>query len=97
METAIKEKKFGKVAGEDEITPEKLKTLTRKGILWLTRVCQAAWKFGKTSRNWQTGVIIPIFKKEDHKQCTNYEGISLLSLLGKVAYMPNTSKELAEK
>jgi len=29
-------------------------------------------KFGKTPKEWQTGVIIPIFKKRDCKQCTNY-------------------------
>ena len=61
-----------------------LKALTGEGILWLTRVCQVAWKLGKTPRDWQTGVIIPIFKKGDRKQCTNYRGISLLSLPGKV-------------
>ena len=82
--TAIKGKKSGKAAGEDEIRPEMLKALTGEGILWLTRVCQVAWKFGKTPRDWQTGVIIPIFKKGDRKQCTNYRGISLLSLPWKV-------------
>ena len=82
--TAIKGIKSGKAAGEDEIRPEMLKALTGEGILWLTRVCQVAWKFGKTPRDWQTGVIIPIFKKGDRKQCTNYRGISLLSLPGKV-------------
>ena len=61
-----------------------LKVLTGEGILWLTRVCQVAWKLDKTPRDWQTGVIIPIFKKGDRKQCTNYRGISLLSLPGKV-------------
>ena len=62
-----------------------LKVLTGEVILWLTRrVCQVAWKFGKTPRDWQTGVIIPIFKKGDCKQCTSYRGISLLSLPGKV-------------
>ena len=61
-----------------------LKALTGEGILWLTRVCHIAWKFGKTPRDWQTGVIIPIFKKGDRKQCTNYRGISLRSLPGKV-------------
>ena len=81
---AIKRINSGKAAGEDEIRPEMLKTLTGEGILWLTRVCQVAWKFGKTTKNWQTGVIIPIFKKGFCKQCTNYRGISLLSLPGKV-------------
>ena len=82
--TAIKGIKSGKAAGGDEIRPEILKALTGEGILWLTRVRQVAWKLGKTPRDWQTGVIIPIFKKGDRKQCTNYRGISLLSLPGKV-------------
>ena len=82
--TAIKEIKFEKAAGKDEIRPEMLKALTGEGILWLTRVCQVAWKHGKTLRDWQTGVIIPIFKKGDRKLCTNYRGMSLLCLPGKV-------------
>ena len=82
--TAIKGIKSEKAAGEDEIRLEMLKALTGEGILWLTRECQVAWKFGKTPRDWQTGVIIPIFKKGDRKQRTNYRGISLLSLPGKV-------------
>ena len=39
---------------------------------------------GKAPKHWQTGVIIPTFKKGDRKRCTNYKGISLLSLPGKV-------------
>ena len=82
--TAIKGIESGKAAGEDEITirPVMLKALTGERILWLTRVCQVVWKLGKTPRDWQTGVIIPIFKKGDRKQCTNYRRISLLSLPG---------------
>ena len=81
--TAIKGIKSGKPAGEDEIRSKMLKALTGEEIFWLTRVCQVAWKFGKTSKDWQTGVIIPIFKKKDRKQSTNYREISLLSLPGK--------------
>ena len=87
--TTIKEIKSGKAAGEDEIRPEMLKALTGEGILWLPRVCQVAWKFGKTLRDWQTDVIVPIFKKGDRKQYTNYRGIYLLSLPGKsICQMP---------
>ena len=80
---AIRGLKSEKAAGEDEIRPEMLKALNR-GVRWLTRVCQVAWKFGKTPNDWQTRVIIPIYKKGDRKECTNYRGISLLSLPGKV-------------
>ena len=82
--TAINGIKSRKAAGEDEIRPEMLKALTGEGILWLTQEYLVAWKLGKTPRDWQTGVIIPIFKKGDRKQCTNYRGISLLSFPGKV-------------
>ena len=61
-----------------------LKVLTGEGILCLTQVCPVAWKYGKTPRDWQPGVIIPIIKKENRKQCMNYRGISLLSLQGKI-------------
>ena len=63
--TAIKGKKSGKTAGEDEIRPEMLKALTEEGILCLTRVCQVARKFGKNTRDRQAGVIILKFKKKD--------------------------------
>ena len=61
-------------------------------------MCQVAWKFGKISGEWQTGVIIPIFKKKDRKQCTNYTGISLLSLPGKLyaKYLGRKCLEIVE-
>ena len=82
--SAIKGIKSGKATNEDEFRPEMLKALTGEGILQLTHACQVVSKYGKTPRDWETGVIIPIFKKKDRKQCTNYRGKSLLSLPGKV-------------
>ena len=93
--TAIKGMKSGKAAGEDKIRPEMLKALTGEEILWLTQVCQIAWKFGKTPIDWQTDVIIPIFIKRDRKQCTNYRGYHSLVCQGK--YIPNALKGNAEK
>ena len=40
--------------------------------------CVEVWQNSHT--DWQTNVVLPIFKKGDRKQCTNYKGISLLSL-----------------
>ena len=47
-------------------------------------MCEVSRKYGKTPRDWLTGVIIPIFKKGERKQCTNYRWMSLLSLPGKI-------------
>ena len=60
---AIRGLKSGKAAGEEEIRPEMLKALNEKGVRWLTRLCQVAWKLGKPPKDWQTDVIIPICKK----------------------------------
>ena len=61
-----------------------LKSLSRHGILWLTRVCRVAWREGKAPVDWQTGIVVPIFKKGDRRECSNYRGITLLNLPGKV-------------
>ena len=34
--------------------------------------------------DWQTGIVVPIFKKGDRRECSKYRGITLLSLPGKV-------------
>ena len=84
MATPIKEIKSGKAVGNDEIRPKMLKALTKEGILWLKQLCQVAWKYGQTPRDWQAGVIFPIFKKGDRKQYIYYREISLLSFPEKV-------------
>uniref|UniRef100_A0A674MGB6 Reverse transcriptase domain-containing protein n=1 Tax=Takifugu rubripes TaxID=31033 RepID=A0A674MGB6_TAKRU len=42
------------------------------------------WTLGAVPLDWQTGVVVPLFKKGDRRVCSNYKGITLLSLPGKV-------------
>ncbi|KAL0153242.1 hypothetical protein M9458_051417, partial [Cirrhinus mrigala] len=74
----------GKAPGVDEIRPEYLKSLDVVGLSWLTRLCNIAWRLGTVPLDWQTGVVVPLFKKRDRRVCSNYRGITLLSLPGKV-------------
>ncbi|KAK7916392.1 hypothetical protein WMY93_012153 [Mugilogobius chulae] len=74
----------GKAPGVDEIRPEYLKSLDVVGLSWLTRLCNIAWQTGTVLLDWQTGVVVPLFKKGDRRVCSNYRGITLLSLPGKV-------------
>ena len=80
----VKQLFSGKAPGVDEIRPEMLKALDSVGLLWLTRLYNVAWGSGTVPMEWQTGVVVPIFKKGDRRVCSNYRGITLLSLPGKV-------------
>ncbi|KAI3356997.1 hypothetical protein L3Q82_003633 [Scortum barcoo] len=64
----------GKAPGVDEIRPEYLKSLDVVGLSWLTRLCNIAWRLGTVPLVWQTGVVVPLFKKGDRRVCSNYRG-----------------------
>ncbi|KAK3533035.1 hypothetical protein QTP70_006219 [Hemibagrus guttatus] len=74
----------GKAPGADEIHPEYLKSLDVVGLSWLTHLCNIAWQSGTVSLDWVTRVVVPLFKKGDQRVCSNYRGITLLSLPGTV-------------
>jgi len=42
------------------------------------------WNTGEIPQDWRDGIIIPLPKKGDVKDCNNWRGITLLSVPGKV-------------
>ena len=70
--------------GIDEILPEMLKALGVEGLSWSTRLFNITWGSGSVPKEWQTGVVVSLFKMGDQRVCTYYRGITLLSLPGKV-------------
>ncbi|KAL3986594.1 KRAB domain-containing zinc finger protein [Sarotherodon galilaeus] len=81
---AVKQLLGGRAPGVDEGRPEILKALDVVGLSWLTRLYNVVWRSGAVPLDWQTGVVVPIFKKGDRRVCSNCRGITLLSLPGKV-------------
>lgn len=81
---AIKLIKKGKSAGHDKITPEMAKSLGKNGIEVLTTIYNKCWEEGKVPEDWKIGIILPIFKKGDSRDCKNYRGITLLSIISKI-------------
>ena len=74
----------GKAPGVDEVRPEFLRALDVVGLSWLTRSAASLGHRGQclwTGRLW---VVVPLFKKRERRVCSNYRGITLLSLPGKV-------------
>ncbi len=70
--------------GVDEIRPQFLKALDVVGLLWLTRLYNLAWTSGAVPLDWQSKLVVSLFKKGDQRVCSKYRGITLLSLPGKV-------------
>ncbi|KAL6462549.1 hypothetical protein MHYP_G00289710 [Metynnis hypsauchen] len=72
----------GKALGMDDIRLEFPRALDVVGLSWLTRLCNIAWTSKTVPLEWQTGVVVPLFKKGDRRVCSNYRGITFLSLPG---------------
>ena len=82
---AVKRLKKGKAPGVDGITSEMLRFGGDSVLEWLTRVCKVCVTDGVVPKEWQRGIIVPLYKgKGDKGDCKNYRGISLLSIPGKV-------------
>ena len=69
----------------DNITVEEVQAATQgTGMTILHKLCQAIWEQEKLPSDWKRSVIIPIPKKKDKLDCSNYRGISLLCHSSKV-------------
>ena len=68
----------------DEIPAELLKILNDDAVQVLHSICQQIWKIQQWSQDWQRSVFIPIPKKDNAKECSNYHTIVLISHASKV-------------
>ena len=83
VQDAIKKLKNGKAAGFDRITAEMLKHIGDWGTQLLVKLYNKTIQLG-IPKEWTIGMIVPIYKKGDKKDCHNYRGITLLSVVFKV-------------
>ena len=73
-----------KASGGDGIPVELFQILkddTRKG---LHSLCQQIWKTQQWPQDWKRSVFIPIQKKGNAKECSNYRTLVLISHASKV-------------
>ena len=81
---AIKQLKNGKAAGTDEIPAEALKVDPEMLAEILYGLFEKIWEEEEIPLEWKEGLLIKIAKKGDLGLCSNYRGITLLSVPGKV-------------
>ena len=73
-----------KARGGDRIPVELFQILKDDAVKALHSICQHIWKTQQWPRDWKRSVFIPIPKKGNAKECSNYRTIALISHACKV-------------
>ena len=73
-----------KASGGDGIPVELFQTLKDDAVKVLHSICQQIWKTQQWPQDWKRSVFIPIPKKGNAKECSNYHTIALISRASKV-------------
>ena len=73
-----------KASGGDGISVELSQILKDDAVKVLHSICQQIWKTQQWPQDWKRSVFIPITKKGNAKQCSNYRTIALISHASKV-------------
>ena len=73
-----------KASEGDEIPVELLQILKDDAVKVLHSICQQIWKTQQWPQDWKRSLFIPIPKKGNAKECSNYYTIALISHTSKV-------------
>ena len=73
-----------KASGGDRIPVELFQILEDDAVKVLHSICQHIWKTQQWPQDWKRSVFIPIPKKGNAKECSNYCTIALISHTSKV-------------
>ena len=73
-----------KASGGDGIPVELFQILKDDAVKVLHSICQQIWKTQQWPQDWKRSVFIPIPKKDNAKECSNYCTIVLISHASKV-------------
>ena len=79
-----------KVSGGDGIPAELFRILKDDAVSVLNSICQQIWKTQQWPQDWKRSVFIPILKKGNAKECSDYQTAALISLASK-AMLKNLS------
>ena len=75
---------MNKASGGDGIPVELFQILKDDALKVLHSICQQIWKTQQWPQDWKRSVFIPIPKKGNMKECSNYHTIALISQASKV-------------
>ena len=73
-----------KASGGDGIPVELFQILKDDAVKVLHSICQQIWKTQQWPRDWKRSVFIPMLKKGNAEECSNYHTIALISHASRV-------------
>ena len=73
-----------KTSGGDEIPVELFQILKDEAVKVLHSIYQQMWKTQQWQQDWKRSVFIPMPKKGNAKECSNYHAIALISHASKI-------------
>ena len=75
---------MNKASIDDGIPAELFQVLKDDAVKVLHSICQQIWKTQQWPQDWERSVFIPIPKKDNAKECSNYGTIALISHASKI-------------
>ena len=75
---------MNKLSGGDRIPAKLFQILKDDTIKVLHSICQQIWKTQQWPQDWKRSIFVPIPKKGNAKECSNYHTTSLISHTSKV-------------
>ena len=75
---------MNKASGGDGIPVELLQILKDDAVKVLHSICQQIWKTQQWLQDWKRSAFIPVPRKGNPKECSNYHTIALISHTSKV-------------
>ena len=89
-------KYHNKASGGDGIPVELFQILKDDTVKVLHSVCQQIWKTQQWPQDWKRSVFIPIPKKGNAKECSNYRTIALISHASNAQNSPSQAVAVCE-
>ena len=77
---------MNKASEGDGIPAELFQILKEDAVKMLHSICQQIWRTQPWTQDWERSVFIPIPKKGNIKECSNYHTIALISHANKVMF-----------
>ena len=96
VEWALESITMNKASGGDGISVELFQILKYDAVKVLHSICQQMWKTQQWPQDWKRSVFIPIPKKGNAKECSNYHTVALISHASNAQNSPSQASAICE-